>query len=241
MVRWIVAFCVASLAGFHSAGFADDYDAGRERFRERDYPAAIAAFERQLARDPDHRDALLDLGRAHSALQQWDEAVEAYERLIALEPEHAAALNNLGNVYYRTGVFESAAVYYDRALAARPDYILARYHYGFVLQQLNRGDEAIAQFDACLAIQPKSNREAHTQIGCRFHQGVARFRGGSFNEAAAIMHQVLGIDPSHVEARYYLGMALRRLGHIQEARQQLELHRQMLAETRSRPIRKDID
>jgi len=44
---------------------------------------------------------------------------------------------------------------------------------------------------------------------------------------------------SHIEARYYLGMAYRRLGRIDEAREQLELHRRMTrAVRRDNPIKK---
>ena len=48
------------------------------------------------------------------------------------------------------------------------------------------------------------------------------------------MEQMIAANGSHIEARYYLGMAYRRLGRIDEAREQLEIHRRM-----TRAVRKN--
>ena len=50
-----------------------------------------------------------------------------------------------------------------------------------------------------------------------------------------MMEQVLRVHRGHPEARYYLGMAYRQLGRIDEAEQQLEIHRQMLRALREQP------
>ena len=43
-----------------------------------------------------------------------------------------------------------------------------------------------------------------------------------------MMEQVLGVHPGHPEARYYLGIAYRQLGRVEDAEKQLEIHEQML-------------
>jgi cytochrome c-type biogenesis protein CcmH/NrfG len=39
-----------------------------------------------------------------------------------------------------------------------------------------------------------------------------------------MMEQVLEANPGHPEARYYLGLAYRQLGRLEDARRQLQIH-----------------
>ena len=133
---------------------------------------------------------------------------------------------------FRRGDYEEALVWYERALAIDPDYLLAKYHQGWVLRHYNRNEEAEAAFMHCLRLEPSSRREATTRLGCLFFVGTMRFRDEDYDAAAHAMEQVLGANPGHVEARYYLGMAYRRLGRVDEAREQLEAHRRLLKSTR---------
>jgi tetratricopeptide (TPR) repeat protein len=205
---------------------------GGQAFRARAYGEAAAAFERALALRPDDPDDLLNLGRARSALQQWDEAIAAYTRLIELDPQNAKALHNLANAHLRRGDYEEAAVWYARALEADPDYLLATYNYGRTLKQLSRVEEAERMFTRCLELQARSERDRRTQLDCLFFSGTMRFGAGDYEQSASIMERVLSIYANHAEARYYLGMSYRRLGRGDEARRQLEIHKELLKQKR---------
>ncbi len=56
------------------------------------------------------------------------------------------------------------------------------------------------------------------------------------------MEQVITVHRGHLEARYYLGMSYRQLVKLEEAREQLEIHAQMLRTQRVPvPIEKPLD
>ena len=234
--------CAAGAAGIEAADIEAARQLGKRALRARNYPAAADQFRVVVAEDPKDADGWLDLGRSLSAMQDWDGAIHAYEKVNELEPRNSKALNNLGNVYFRMGVYPDAARYYDKALELDPDYLLALFHHGYVLFRENENTTAADRFDRCLRVEPRSDRERRTQLDCRFYQGVLRYRADAFDEAAAILQQVLSIHPNHIEAHHYLALCYRRLGRDEEARQLLGRHRQLLKSFRSdQPIRKAID
>ena len=112
----------------------DDLDA-RLRYAEMALAAhrgadAAAAYETVVAKDPERRQAWLDLASAYGAAGDWDAVVDASERMLARFPADAAARYNAGAAH---------------ANAGRPD--AARPHW----QAVAEGD------DADLAVQARSS------------------------------------------------------------------------------------
>ncbi len=175
------------------------------------------------ASDPTSAKHWLELASSHSQLKEWDAAIAAYRHALELDPA-ATTYNNLANIYFRRGDYDSAAELYGQALAVEPSYLLARFHHGWCLRQLNRPAEAEAAFGSCLGITPANDRERQMQLDCLFGLGSLRHRAGDYESSARAMEQVLAVHPSHPEARYYLGMAYRQLGRLEDARVQLEIH-----------------
>lgn len=238
----LLAAAGASAGCGDSNGSADEaYRQSVEALRERDYAAAAEAAARAVEIDPRHADALMNLGRAHSAQQNWTDAIAAYERLIELDPGEKKALNNLANVYFRQGRYDEAAVWYRKALDVDPDYLLAAFHYGWVLRQLNRLEEAERVFDHCEEIPAQDDRQRQTHVDCHFYVGTIRFRQGDYPAAAGIMEEVLRVFPGHSEARYFLGQSYMKLGRFEEAKRQLEIHREMLQALRAKTIPEPVD
>lgn len=224
------------------AGFTAFVERGNAALRARDYDTAEAAFRSASALVPEDPEPLLKLGMTLSRKRDFAGAESAYEAVLKLDPRHVQAMNNLANVFMRQDRYEQAADYYKRALAIDPDYLLAVFHYAWIQRQLNRPDEATPAFEHCLEIAPTDDRDRATQMDCRFYLGSLRFRSRSFTEAATLMEQVLASFPGHAEARYYLGMSYRGLGRMDEAREQLSIHRQILdGKRRESPIEKPED
>jgi tetratricopeptide (TPR) repeat protein len=208
------------------------YDQGSRALRARNYEQATAQLERAAELRGDHAETWLKLGIAYAGLERWDAAIEAYGRLIDLDPAHAKAHHNLGNVYFRRGDFEPAAAAYGKSLELDPDYLLAAFHLGWTLRQLGRSTEAEQAFDRCLEIGGDDARAQRTKVDCTFGLGSIRHRARDYEASARMMEQVLAVHPGHPEARYYLGMAYRQTGRLQEAANQLEIHRRMLSAKR---------
>ena len=217
------------------------YGASGEALRAEDYPAAVEAASRAVEYDPEHVDAWINLGIANSRQENWTEAIEAYERAVQLDPLQKKALNNLANVYFRQGRYDEAAVWYGKALEVDPDYLLATFHYGWTLRQLNRLDEAEQVFEHCKQIPASNDRERRTYVDCHFYVGSIKFRKGEYRATARIMEEVIAARPMHPEARYFLGLSYRKMGRMEDATEQLEIHRQMLQAMRSKPIPEPVD
>jgi Flp pilus assembly protein TadD len=200
--------------------------------------ADAALLLRQVVEeDPELVEGWLRLGIALAADGDSDGALLAYEQVVTLDPDHAAGHHNLGNVRFRQGDFERAIVDYARALELKADYQLAAFHLGWTLRQVGRSEEAEAAFRSCLEIPPTGPRSMNTRVDCMFGLGSLRHRAGDFEASARMMEQVLSVHRTHPEARYYLGMAYRQLGRVDEAKQHLEFHRQMMRAKRAQSPR----
>lgn len=214
---------------------------GTEALQAGDNAGAAAAFERAAELEPTRAEHWVRLGMARARAEQWDAAVAAYQRAIDLDPS-AKTCHNLANVYFRRGDYDSAAKLYGRAVEIDPTYLLARFHYGWCLRQLNRAEEAQAAFEECLRLEPHDERERETRVDCLFGLGSMRHRAGDYAASARMMEQVLSVFPAHPEARYYLGMAYRQLGRLEDARRQLEIHAQIMQTHRKEaPIEKPLE
>ena len=211
------------------------YVEGSRALREKKYEQATKRLERAAQLRGDHVETWLKLGIAYSGLERWDAAIEAYEHLIEIEPAHPKAHHNLGNVYFRRGDFEPAATAYGKSLELDPDYRLAAFHLGWTLRQLGRSTEAEQAFNRCLEIEGDDARAQRTKVDCTFGLGSIRHRARDYEASTRMMEQVLAVHPGHPEARYYLGIAYRQTGRLQEAADQLEIHRRMLSAKR-RPL-----
>jgi tetratricopeptide (TPR) repeat protein len=62
---------------------------------ERDYPGALAAIEKVLARDPTNREALESHGVLLRRVGRYSEALPILQRIAALDPNNPGAINNL--------------------------------------------------------------------------------------------------------------------------------------------------
>lgn len=238
-----IAIMVCTLASAALAQGSDPATTDRELERgklalsERRYADAAEAFREALERDPELTEGWLRLGISLAAKGDNEGALSAYEQVVRLDPEHATGHHNLGNVRFRRGEFEAAIKDYARALELKPDYQLAAFHHGWTLRQVGRSDEAEVAFRICLQIPPTGPRSINTRIDCMFGLGSLRHRAGDFEESARMMEQVLSVHRGHPEARYYLGIAYRQLGRIEEAVQQLEFHRTMMRAKRAQSPR----
>jgi hypothetical protein len=126
--------------------------------------AAIGFFERALAIDPDHVNALvgLSLALSENAISQFSSdpgadlgrADAAIAKAVAASPRNAEAYFAKGNVLQARKQFDDAAVAFDRAVALNPNLAPA-----FVAKAINevfsgRSAEAFALVDKATRLSP---------------------------------------------------------------------------------------
>jgi tetratricopeptide (TPR) repeat protein len=224
----LAALCAQGSSAADAVDRGPAYREGIDALRARNYKAAIAALTRASEERAGDAEVWLKLGMACSGALDWNGAIAAYSRVVTIDPANATAYHNLGNVHFRRGELDLAAQNYTRALELRPDYLLAAFHLGWTERQANRSAEATKALQRCLDIPARNDGDRRTHADCLFGLGTLRHRAGDYAQAAALIEQVLSVYPDHVEAHYYLGMAYRQLGRIDEAQRELALHEQLL-------------
>jgi tetratricopeptide (TPR) repeat protein len=129
MTRWLVliatvvtAFTCGSVAAFAepstpapevrqppgAVNVDGDYDRGVRARVMKDWPTAIDAFRKVVARRADFPDAWNELGFALRNVRRYPEALAAYAEALRLRPEFPEALEYLGEAYVDLGRLDDA-------------------------------------------------------------------------------------------------------------------------------------
>ena len=104
---------------------------------------AAGAYRRALALDPNHQDALLNLGRLQHEAGQLREAETCYRRVLAISPSEPVAAYNLGVALEDRGQLDQAAKAYEAALAADSENADACFNLAGVYERLGREPDAV--------------------------------------------------------------------------------------------------
>lgn len=87
---------------------------------ERRFLAAITAYTKALALDPNYAPALANRGNAHAALGDLIPALADHERVVDLTPDDASAWQNRGADHEDMGQYKKALADYDQAIKLDP-------------------------------------------------------------------------------------------------------------------------
>jgi len=196
--------------------FLDTYSflrAGMANERTGNYPAAVKAYERGLAVEPENVELLNSLGFALFQQGKSKEAVVALEKAIAIDPKHAKAHNNLALAAIDSGEIEVAEAHYRESLAIKPQPAIYN-DLGFVLERQGLTDEAVEAYRKALELDPKS-ATAH------YNLGSSLARQGKYAEAESHLRIALKLSPN-AQTHTGLGIVLSELGRTDEAIANLE-------------------
>ncbi len=131
------------------------YQEGRRLFREeRDYLAAIAAFDEALKNDDKLAHIWNDRALCYRELNDLAEALRSFLRAVELAPDDPDMLNNLGETLERIGIMymntkylESAVETFKRVVNLVPDNADGWAHIGICLKDLGRTGESRFYFN----------------------------------------------------------------------------------------------
>ncbi|TNE90879.1 MAG: tetratricopeptide repeat protein, partial [Deltaproteobacteria bacterium] len=188
----------------------DELDRGRSFHKERNYSAAIAAFEHALELDPSFDEAALRLGMALEDDRQFRRAIEAYDRCLSIKPDHYQAATNIGEAHRKNERYADAIVAYDRALAIRSDYLYSLAGRGEAMRMLGDAEGSLEWFDRALAVGPK---HAFAMQG----KAAALNSLHRYKEALPLWDRALAIDPQSqfaLDGKSRCEVELRRSGDV---------------------------
>jgi Tfp pilus assembly protein PilF len=156
-------------------------------------------------------------------------AEAAFRTVMEIEPEYADGPVNVARARLQEGDVETAIPLLEQALELSPGLARAHYFLGTAVRALGRYDEALAHFEAARAQYPR-DRVVLNQIG-RIH-----FLERRFDEAVAVLEEVLLIDPEDLQAHYNLMLSHQGAGRPEEAARERALYERFKADESAQAI-----
>jgi tetratricopeptide (TPR) repeat protein len=177
----------------------------------------IASYRAEIVKNPNDRQAWLDLGLLYSQLRRTSEAIEAFESAVRLGADDSRSLAMLGNLYDDAGEANKSLEMLGRALDLERDPAqkqrLAR-QIALILAKkaFNAGNmgEAEKEFKAII----NENRDAYV---AHFFLGLTYAREDKIEEATAEYKTVLRIVPGHALAKLSLAGIDEQSGREEDA------------------------
>jgi predicted O-linked N-acetylglucosamine transferase (SPINDLY family) len=174
------------------------------------WEAALAAYERAIALQPDHAEAFLNRGVLFKVLGRFEDALASCNAAILLKHDFAAAYCNRGDLLCEAASWHEALASLDVAIALAPDLAVAHSNRGNVLRRLGRPEEALASCDRALALDPEC-AAAHSNRG-----NVMREQRRSA-EALASYDRAVALYPEFAEAHSNRALVLKDLAQLDAA------------------------
>ena len=153
-------------------------------------------------------------GLMHMDLLNLPTAEEQLRRAVELSPTHADALFWLADLLLDGGRADEALGYFERLCRLRPDDLTAAVGQASCLRCVGRSAEARELLERVLTVS--ANNEALVELA------NLDIEDGDYESARARVEPAVKANPQHKDLRYVYGIALRNLGRMDEAREQLD-------------------
>jgi predicted O-linked N-acetylglucosamine transferase (SPINDLY family) len=171
---------------------------------------AQTIYQKILAADPNHPDALHLLGLLYSQSGHHPQALELVRRAIQLHPTAPTFHASLANIHHAAGQFHESIASYRRAIELRPDYIEALSNLGGLYFERRLFNDAADCCRAVLKIRPDFVI-AWSNLAHILNEQKR------FSEALDCADKALSLQPDFPDATAARGNSLRELGRIDES------------------------
>jgi tetratricopeptide (TPR) repeat protein len=178
--------------------------------KNNDLEVAQNFYNQTLKIDPNHTDALINLGVILRSLGKHQEAIICYEKVIKINPNYAEAHNNLGTIFNGLKQFNEAITCYEKAIEINPNYADALNNLGVSYTELSKHQEAIHYFEKVIKINPN-------YLNAYFNLANIFIELSDYKKAINYFEKTIKIDPNHAVSHNNLGVAFQRLGERQKA------------------------
>lgn len=179
---------------------SEEYDEHAHKlYDEGAYDRAIDTLKEGLARYPTAVDLHVGLGYTRLAREEFAWARAAFERALAIEPDHEDARAGLGEVLLRFGKHIEALDLFDQVRRdGQADDLELTLAMGRALYR-----EGL--FEAARDFFAEAMQTHETSIDAIAAHAYALHRLGRETACIQELRRVIALDPSHIEARVYLG------------------------------------
>jgi tetratricopeptide (TPR) repeat protein len=166
---------------------------------------AEAIYRQLLIDEPQHQEALFNMGMILCQQKKYDEAITCCRKVIEQAPDMVMAHNNLGNIYFEQRDLPNALASYRHALELGGRNVELYNNLGNVQRELGEFEEALLNYNKALKLQPRS-----AAVICNI--GEIYRSQNRFDDAIAQYRKALAIDPKFAQAQWNLSMTLFTLG-----------------------------
>ena len=167
--------------------------------------AAGECSRRVLQLQPDHCEALVNLGNVYLMQEKFDDAIEQYRLALRINPSHVGALSNLGAALTSTGQYQEAAERYQACIQINPNLINVYFNLGNLRMIEEKYDEAEKNYAQAIRLNPNEALLWN-------NLGIAQSKLGNTLEAVKSLQEALRLNPDHVNTHNNLGRLFFSLG-----------------------------
>lgn len=119
-----------------------------------DWRHAEKTYKRVLNTNPDHADALVNLGNIRHHGGHTKEAEQCYRRALYADPDHVEANYNLANLLEDRQELDNAVLFYAKSVHEEPEFADAHFNLGMVLEKLGNLKDAEKHWRIYLDLDP---------------------------------------------------------------------------------------
>jgi tetratricopeptide (TPR) repeat protein len=210
IIGWAVFFFIAAVIAQSVPSVTGSYYflKGKGLFAKGDYEAAVVAYERSVASDPEFLRGYVELGQSYLQLENYEKAEQAYKKAVSIQ-EDSCGQCGLGMVLHRQGRNDEAEKALKRAMALNPRDVCAINQLGRMYYKLDRYPEAVEAFQAEVKLRPSA-------IAYHF-LGNSYLYSDQFEKALTAYDDALRVDPDYYRVYRYRGHAFNHLKRWPEA------------------------
>ncbi len=192
---------------------------GLAYFKANQFPDAIRAFSAELQRQPQNSPTaerlIILLGMAHYAMGDYFVAIPYLQRAADNDPQSLPMRLTLAHSCLWSKQYDCVLEVYKQILALNAYSAEAEMIVGEALDEKGDDAGAIDQFRAATKANPQ-------EPNVHFGLGYLLWKQHHFDEAAKEFQAELGNDPTHLQARAYLGDCYVELNDFERAQPELE-------------------
>jgi tetratricopeptide (TPR) repeat protein len=140
-----------------------------------------------------------------------DRAIEAYNKAISLAPNYPKSYLSLAQLYFDSGDNTNAGIYAQKAIDLKKNYTEAYYLMAQIEVVKGNTQGAVDRLQDATLFDP-NNPDTF------FELGLIRFQNEKFADAVSAFRSVLIINTQYLNAWYYLALADKKVGNLEEAK-----------------------
>jgi Tfp pilus assembly protein PilF len=148
-------------------------------------------YNQVLKINPNHINALNNLGGLFKQLGETKTAKSFYNKTVKINPNFADGHNNLGIIYRELGDHQKAVSCYKKAIEINPTHINSYNNLGIVLEELGEYKKALSYYEKGIEINPNN---------INFYWN-AHILASDMDEALSRLKKLYKIDNKHTRAK----------------------------------------